>query len=84
MPAARPELVEGRFRGILVWGALRACGLALFGLAGLFSLPAFAATKVTIAVVSLDGDPRYAPRRMEKAYPGHPTGRAIDGVKLAA
>ncbi|MDP2024336.1 MAG: branched-chain amino acid ABC transporter substrate-binding protein, partial [Hydrogenophaga sp.] len=47
-------------------------------------MPSFAATKVTIAVVSLDGDPRYAPRRMEKAYPGHPTGRAVDGVKLAA
>lgn len=46
--------------------------------------PALAATKVTIAVVSLDGDPRHAARRMEKAYPGHPTGRAIDGVKLAA
>ncbi len=48
------------------------------------ALPSLAATKVTIAVVSLDGDPRHAPRRMEKAYPGHPTGRAIDGVTLAA
>lgn len=48
------------------------------------ALPSLAATKVTIAVVSLDGDPRHAPRRMEKAYPGHPTGRAIDGVRLAA
>ncbi|MCB2017975.1 MAG: branched-chain amino acid ABC transporter substrate-binding protein [Hydrogenophaga sp.] len=48
-------------------------------------LPAFAATtKVTVAVLSLDGDPRFAPRQVEKAYPGHPTGRAIDGVKLAA
>lgn len=48
------------------------------------ALPSLAATKVTIAVISLDGDPRHAPRRMEKAYPGHPTGRAIDGVTLAA
>lgn len=48
------------------------------------ALPSLAVTKVTIAVVSLDGDPRHAPRRMEKAYPGHPTGRAIDGVTLAA
>jgi ABC transporter substrate binding protein (PQQ-dependent alcohol dehydrogenase system) len=48
------------------------------------ALPSLAATKVTIAVVSLDGDPRHAPRRLEKAYPGHPTGRAIDGVMLAA
>ena len=35
---------------------------------------------VTLAVVSLADDPRHAPRRVEKAYPGHPTGRAIDGV----
>lgn len=49
------------------------------------ALPVLAAgTKVTLAVVSLDGDPRHAPRRMEKAYPGHPAGRAIDGVRLAA
>lgn len=48
------------------------------------ALPSLAAAKVTIAVVSLDGDLRHAPRRMEKAYPGHPTGRAIDGVRLAA
>jgi ABC transporter substrate binding protein (PQQ-dependent alcohol dehydrogenase system) len=80
MPAAR----QSRFRGIPGLGLWRAAGLALLGMAGLFSAPAFAATKVTIAVVSLDGDPRHAPRRMEKAYPGHPTGRAIDGVKLAA
>ena len=80
MPVAR----RSRFHGILGWGALRASGFALLGLAGLVALPSFAATKVTIAVVSLDGDPRHAPRRMEKGYPGHPTGRAIDGVKLAA
>ncbi|MDP2263082.1 MAG: branched-chain amino acid ABC transporter substrate-binding protein [Hydrogenophaga sp.] len=53
-------------------------------MAGLLAFPAFAATKVTVAVVSLDGDPRHAARRLERAYPGHPTGRAIDGVKLAA
>lgn len=64
------------------WAGLwRSVALAL---AGSFALSAFAATKVTIAVISLDGDPRHAPRRMEKAYPGHPTGRAIDGVTLAA
>lgn len=74
MPAAR----QSRFCGILGWGLWCACALAAI------PLPTFAATKVTIAVVSLDGDPRHAPRRMEKAYPGHPTGRAIDGVQLAA
>lgn len=56
----------------------------VLGAALAVALPALAATKVTVAVVSLDGDPRFAPRRMEKAYPGHPTGRAVDGVKLAA
>ena len=79
-----PAAWQSQFRGILGLGLWRACGLALLGWAGLFSLPSFAATKITIAVVSLDGDPRYAPRRMEKAYPGHPTGRAVDGVNLAA
>ena len=74
MPAAR----QSRFRGILGLGLWCACVWASM------PEPALAATKVTIAVVSLDGDPRHAPRRMEKAYPGHPTGRAVDGVKLAA
>ncbi len=74
MPAAR----QSRFRGILGLGLWCACVWASM------PEPALAATKVTIAVVSLDGDPRHAPRRMEKAYPGHPTGRAIDGVELAA
>lgn len=81
-----PRRVEStsQFRGILGSGLWRVAGLALLGVSGLLALPSFAATKVTIAVVSLDGDPRHAPRRMERAYPGHPTGRAMDGVKLAA
>ena len=39
---------------------------------------------VTVAVISLANDARYAPRRLERAYPGHPQGRALDAVKLAA
>lgn len=62
----------------------RFAGLVLWALASVLSLPAAAATKFTVAVVSLDGDSRYAPRRLERAYPGHPGGRAIDGVRLAA
>lgn len=65
-------------------GLWRSAVIALLSVSGFIALPSLAATKVTIAVVSLDGDPRHAPRRMEKAYPGHPTGRAIDGVRLAA
>jgi len=48
------------------------------------SLPVLAASPVTIAVVSLEGDPRHTPRRLERAYPGHPGGRALQGLKLAA
>lgn len=60
--------------------------LVLAAAAGLWGAPtpAQAATKVTVAVVSLDGDPRHATRRLERAYPGHPAGRAVDGVMLAA
>jgi len=39
-------------------------------------------TPVTLGVVTLAGDPRHAPRRMEKAYPGHPAGKALGGVAL--
>ncbi|MEZ5702138.1 MAG: hypothetical protein R3E42_09570 [Burkholderiaceae bacterium] len=51
--------------------------------AGVASTTALAAAKV-VAVISLADDARYVPRRMERAYPGHPTGRAIDGARLAA
>lgn len=37
---------------------------------------------VTLAVVTLADDPRHAPRRMEKGYPGHPAGTALGGVAL--
>jgi ABC transporter substrate binding protein (PQQ-dependent alcohol dehydrogenase system) len=48
------------------------------------STVAFAATQVTVAVISLADDARYGARRMERAYPGHPAGRAIDGAQLGA
>jgi ABC transporter substrate binding protein (PQQ-dependent alcohol dehydrogenase system) len=49
--------------------------------AGLMAAAAQASTTV-VGVVSLDGDPRYAPRRAERAYAGHPTSRAAEGVQL--
>lgn len=42
-----------------------------------------AARQVTLAVISVADDARYAKRRMELAYPGHPQGRAVEGVELA-
>ncbi|WP_382325549.1 ABC transporter substrate-binding protein [Hydrogenophaga sp. UC242_50] len=56
--------------------------LALAALLGAPSVHA-AAVKLTVAVVSLADDARYAPRRLERAYPGHPQGRAVQGVRLA-
>ncbi len=56
--------------------------LVLAALLGAPSVQA-AAVKLTVAVVSLADDPRYAPRRLERAYPGHPQGRAVQGVRLA-
>lgn len=58
---------------------------ALLALASVLGGPVAqaAATRLTVAVVSLADDPRYAPRRMERGYPGHPQGRAVQGVQLA-
>lgn len=42
-----------------------------------------AGTLVRVALVSLAQDARYAPRRLEKAYPGHPAGRLIQAAELA-
>lgn len=50
-------------------------------LIGLTAVAAQASTTV-VGVVSLEGDPRYAPRRAERAYPGHPTSRTEEGLKL--
>ncbi|MDP2680301.1 MAG: branched-chain amino acid ABC transporter substrate-binding protein [Rhodoferax sp.] len=38
---------------------------------------------VTVAVVSLAGDPRYAPKQLERAYPEHPAGRVLDAARMA-
>jgi len=36
-----------------------------------------------VALVSLEADPRYASRRLEKAYPGQPAGRLLPAAQLA-
>ena len=58
---------------------------AAFCLATLLAAPAWGArTQVNVAVVSLASDARYAPRRLERAYPGHPAGRPWAAAQLAA
>jgi len=58
--------------------------LALSGLACGVSRVQAAPASVGVAVISLAGDERYAPRRLERAYPGHPQGRMLDAARLAA
>ena len=41
------------------------------------------AAVTTVAVLGLDDDPRYAQRQIEHHYAGHPSGRALDGARLA-
>lgn len=53
-------------------------------LSGWPAVQAWAVTQVPVAVVSLERDPRYMPRRAERAYPGHPTTAAIEGVRLGS
>ncbi|MEZ5644012.1 MAG: branched-chain amino acid ABC transporter substrate-binding protein [Burkholderiaceae bacterium] len=61
------------------------CLAVLTALAGAWpAVEAWARTQVPVAVVSLERDPRYAPRRAERAYPGHPVTPAIEGVRLGA
>ena len=38
---------------------------------------------VTVAVVSLASDARYAPKQLELAYPDHPAGRVGDATRMA-
>jgi ABC transporter substrate binding protein (PQQ-dependent alcohol dehydrogenase system) len=45
---------------------------------------AAAPVSVTVAVISLADDARYASRRLERAYPGHPQARPLDAARLAA
>ncbi len=62
---------------------MRAAALLL--LTTLLAPTAWAANAVVnVAVVSLAGDARYAPRRLERAYPGHPAGRPWAAAQLAA
>lgn len=64
------------------WAWLPACLLSL-------SMPCALAAQdkvqeLRIAVLSLADDPRHDGRQLEKRYPGHPEGLALDGAKVAA
>ncbi|OJU91128.1 MAG: branched-chain amino acid ABC transporter substrate-binding protein [Burkholderiales bacterium 66-5] len=63
--------------------ALLALAVGLWWLLGA-PLSAWAARTVSVAVISVADDPRYASRRMEQGYPGQPQGRAVEAVQLAA
>ncbi len=76
-----------RFAALTLGTALSLSGLApLQAQTGKPSAKAAAATATLttdkVALISLDDDPRYAARRLERAYPGHPGGRLLDAVQL--
>jgi ABC transporter substrate binding protein (PQQ-dependent alcohol dehydrogenase system) len=66
------------------WAPWHAVVVALFCVSSSIPTSVLAASKVVVAVISLADDARYAARRMERGYPGQPTGRAIDGANLGA
>ena len=78
--------LQGRFKGMGhirpvrgVMGAGLVCSLALAcGLSRAAPLQG-----VTVAVLSMATDARYAPRQLERAYPDHPAGRVGDAARMA-
>jgi ABC transporter substrate binding protein (PQQ-dependent alcohol dehydrogenase system) len=78
--AARQITASPWFPGLKgAMGAGLVCSLVLAGgLAG-----AAPVQNVTVAVVSLASDARYAPKQLERAYPNHPAGRVGDAVRMA-
>ncbi|MCF8167640.1 MAG: branched-chain amino acid ABC transporter substrate-binding protein [Rhodoferax sp.] len=67
---------------------LRHVGWRCCGAVVLVLTPALAwaatAHSLTVAVLTLSAGPRYQPRQLERAYPGHPGGPVLDAVRLAA
>lgn len=98
MQARPPLSLQSNRRGWRRTAALTlGAALGLSGLSGLGLQPllaqtgkpaaktAAAATTIAtdkVALISLDDDPRYGARRLERAYPGHPGGRLLDAVQL--
>ncbi len=63
-------------------GALAALALPGLAQAAGNAAPARPAAAETVALIGLADDPRHAPRRLERAYPGQPGGRLLDAVQL--
>ncbi|MCX7249985.1 MAG: hypothetical protein NTX37_00515, partial [Burkholderiales bacterium] len=98
MQARTPPSLHSNRRGwrrtatLALGAALGLSGLSGLGLQPLLAQTgkpaakaAAAATTVAsdkVALISLDDDPRYAARRLELAYPGHPGGRLLDAAQL--
>lgn len=86
--AGRPRLLANREVRRTAWASVLLAGAGLLGHGGAAwaaskAAPAPAGATVRVAVVSLAQDDRYATRRLEKAYPGHPGGRLHHAAQLA-
>jgi len=75
--AAQP-LASRLTRRLAAW----TLGLGCLGVQA--TLAAAPLSAVTVAVISLADDARYAARQLERAYPGHPHGRPGDAARVAA
>jgi ABC transporter substrate binding protein (PQQ-dependent alcohol dehydrogenase system) len=78
-------LVRGGRRRFAWFVARVICGIVGCLLNGLALTAAHAASPkgIPVAVVSLATDARYAPKRLERAYPDQPAGRVLEAVKMA-
>ena len=76
----RSQLGLGTVKAVLLAGTA-ALGLMVITA---WVAPLAQATTHTVAVVSLDDDPRYQSRRLERRYPGHPAGRLVQAAQLGA
>ena len=71
------------FRLARLTKSLRACGLVCSLTLACVVASAAPPQSVTVAVLSMAADARYAPRQLERAYPDHPGGRVGDAARMA-
>ena len=78
--------VERLIRWMCIRLTPRCLWLALAGLVLVAQAPAHAAAikTVEVALISLQDDARYQPRRLEHHYIGHPAGRLLTAAQLAS
>lgn len=78
--------LQGRYKGFRLASrtkSLRTCGLVCSLTLACGIVSATPLHSVTVAVLSMAADARYAPKQLERAYPDHPAGRVGDAARMA-